>query len=93
MTGFMQRACIAASLGLVVAGTAVAQAQQSGGPNSCANSGGSSGELSDKLSRSKGVICPPDVDPGMQAPTPETGKMPVIQPPGSPGGNQNMQPK
>jgi hypothetical protein len=39
------------------------------------------------------VICPPDVDPAMKAPTPETGKMPVIPPPGSPGGDQKVQPK
>jgi hypothetical protein len=49
--------------------------------------------LSDKLARNDGVLCPPDVDPAIKAPTPETGKMPVIPPPGSPGGNPNVQPK
>jgi hypothetical protein len=49
--------------------------------------------LSDKLARSNGVLCPPSVDPEIRAPTPETGKMPVIPPPGSPGGNPNIQPK
>jgi hypothetical protein len=35
-----------------------------------------------------GVICPPDVDPGMKIPAPETGsKMPVIPPPD--GGRKN----
>jgi hypothetical protein len=29
----------------------------------------------------------------MKATTPNTGKMPVIPPPGSPGGDQNIQPK
>jgi hypothetical protein len=29
----------------------------------------------------------------MKAPVPETGKMPVIPPPGSPGGNPQVQPK
>jgi len=29
----------------------------------------------------------------MKAPTPNTGKMPVIPPPGSPGGNPDVQPK
>ena len=43
----------------------------------------------------KGVICPPNVDPGMKVtPPPETGsKMPVIPPDGVPGGDQKVQPK
>lgn len=51
--------------------------------------------LSDKLAQSRGVICPPEhVDPDIKAPTPQGGgSMPVIPPPGSPGGNQNVQPK
>jgi hypothetical protein len=48
--------------------------------------------LSDKLARTDGVLCPPNVDPEIKAPTPESGKMPVIPPPGSPG-NPNIQPK
>ena len=49
--------------------------------------------LSDKLARTDGVICPPNVDPEIRAPTPQGGKMPVIPPPGSPGGDPNVQPK
>jgi hypothetical protein len=49
--------------------------------------------LSDKLARTDGVLCPPNVDPDIKAPTPESGKMPVIPPPGSPGGDPNVQPK
>jgi hypothetical protein len=49
--------------------------------------------LSDKLARNEGVLCPPNVDPEIKAPTPETGKMPVIPPPGSPGGDQTVKPK
>jgi hypothetical protein len=50
--------------------------------------------LSDQLARSDGVICPPEkVDPAIKAPTPEGGAMPVIPPPGSPGGDQSVQPK
>ncbi|MDE2379531.1 hypothetical protein [Bradyrhizobium sp.] len=50
--------------------------------------------LGDKLARSDGVLCPPsDVDPEMRAPTPDTGKTPVIPPPGSPGGDPNLRPK
>jgi hypothetical protein len=48
--------------------------------------------LSDKLARNEGVLCPPNVDPNIKAPTPETGKMPVIPPPGSPGGDQSVKP-
>jgi hypothetical protein len=45
--------------------------------------------LGDKLARSDGVLCPPTgVDPEIRAPTPDTGSnMPVIPPPGSPGGD------
>jgi len=49
--------------------------------------------LSDRLARNNGVICPPSVDPHIKAPTPEVGKMPVIPPPGTPGGDQTVQPK
>ncbi len=78
--------------------TALAQAQ-SGGPSgkatACANGASTSPNqsLSDKLAQSNGVICPPNVDPAIKAPTPNAGKMPVIPPPGSPGGNPNVQPK
>jgi hypothetical protein len=50
--------------------------------------------LSDRLAQSSGVICPPKhVDPEIQAPTPPGGPMPVIPPPGSPGGNPDVKPK
>jgi hypothetical protein len=50
--------------------------------------------LSEQLARSDGVICPPPgVDPGIRAPTPEGGRMPVIPPPGSPSGDPNIRPK
>jgi hypothetical protein len=56
--------------------------------------GQSNETLGDKLARSDGTLCPPsNVDPQMRAPTPETGKMPVIPPPGSPGGDQTVRPK
>jgi len=56
--------------------------------------GQSNEALGDKLARSDGTLCPPaNVDPAMRAPTPETGKMPVIPPPGSPGGDQTVRPK
>jgi hypothetical protein len=52
------------------------------------------GNLSDKLARSDGVICPPArVDSEIRAPTPPGGAMPVIPPPGSPGGDPSVTPK
>ena len=57
------------------------------------------GSLSEQLDRSKGVIVPPastaNTDPGIVKPAPSTGatSMPVIPPPGTPGGDPNVQPK
>jgi hypothetical protein len=76
-------------------------------PNVCAQNHATVGEggdldvrkldgrnLSDKLAQSGGVICPPSqIDPAIKAPTPPGGSMTVIPPPGSPGGNPNIQPK
>ncbi len=73
--------------------TAQAPAQKSGdasGKNS------TDVPLSKKLDESKGVIKPSTgVDPGIhQDPPAKTGdKMPVIIPPGEPGGDQSIQPK
>lgn len=56
---------------------------------------GATGNLSQKLNRSEGVITPPAMDSGMvtRAPVPNPGTTPVIRPPGEPGGNQSVQPK
>jgi hypothetical protein len=55
---------------------------------------GSAEPLGDKLAKSDGVLCPPSgVDPEIHAPTPEGGRMPVIPPPGSPGGDPSVRPK
>ena len=53
-----------------------------------------SANLSDELSRSKGVICPPaEVDPGIFVP-PKVGEVtPAIPPPGTPGGDPSIVPK
>jgi hypothetical protein len=73
---------------------AFAQAQTAS-PKSCSDNARNSPNqtLSDKLDQSNGVICPPNVDPGIKAPTPNAGNMPVIPPPGSPGGDPTVQPK
>ncbi len=58
--------------------------------------GQSPAPLGDKLAKSDGVLCPPPgVDPQMRAPVPDagTGSMPVIPPPGSPGGDPDVRPK
>ena len=56
--------------------------------------GQASEPLADKLNKSDGVLCPPaGVDPEIHAPTPDAGNMPVIPPPGSPGGNPDVRPK
>ncbi len=51
-------------------------------------------DLGDRLARSKGIICPPaGIDPGIAAPPVGGGTMPVIPPPGTPGGDPNIIPK
>jgi hypothetical protein len=66
-------------------------------PERVSPSGNDQGDktLSDKLSRQRGTLSPPDVDPGMAVkPDPSThGTMPVLPPPGSPGGNRSVVPK
>ncbi|MBZ6076526.1 hypothetical protein [Microvirga puerhi] len=57
---------------------------------------GSTGTLSDKLEKSDGVIKPPPTatpDMRVPAPVPDPGTTRVIPPPGSPGGNQSVEPK
>jgi hypothetical protein len=49
--------------------------------------------LSDKLDRSRGVICPPDVDAAMTQKPPAEGTLKVVPPPGSPGGDPKVLPK
>jgi hypothetical protein len=80
---------------IVLTLTSVAWPQiQPPSPACAPGTGNSAGQnLSDTLSKNKGVLCPPDIDPAIKKPVPEVGKMPVIPPPGAPGGNQNIQPK
>jgi hypothetical protein len=50
--------------------------------------------LSDRLSRCDGVIRPPsNLNPDNTIEPPNTGTTPVIPPPGSPGGDQRIDPK
>lgn len=97
---------IAALLALACANAALAQSRVNPPPENGAAcppdikgepptvGGGSSEPLSDKLAQSKGVICPPaGVDREMQVTPPSGGHLKVIPPPGSPGGDPNVQPK
>jgi hypothetical protein len=86
-------ATLITALGLARAGTFPAPAQGPNAERPCSPLGDASKPLSQKLDQGSGVLCPPDVDPGMKAPTPETGKTPVIPPPGSPGGDPKVPPK
>jgi hypothetical protein len=54
-----------------------------------------SGTLGSDLNRSGGVITPPaDIDPEIKRTPPSTGaRMPIIPPPGTPGGNPTVKPK
>jgi hypothetical protein len=97
---------IAACVGFAQAGVVLAQPTENTSPEQGVTcppdvkgepptvGGGSSGPLSDKLARSKGVICPPaGIDRDMQVTPPGGGHLKVIPPPGTPGGDQNVQPK
>jgi hypothetical protein len=65
-----------------------------GEPPTVGGGGGSSESLSDKLADSKGVICPPSgIDREMQVAPPSGGRLKVIPPPGTPGGDPSVQPK
>jgi hypothetical protein len=70
------------------------QRQTGGLPPSSPGETTGSANLSDQLSRSKGVICPPaGIDPGLTVPPVGGGITPVIPPPGTPGGDPGLIPK
>ena len=83
----------AIAVALMLGAYAPAQAQTPDPTKGCTPQERSNGTLSNQLDKSNGVMCPPDVDPAMKAPTPSTGDKSVIPPPGTPGGNSSMQPK
>src|SRR5690349_15725693 len=57
-------------------------------PDTTMNNGDAN--LTDRLSKQQGTLQPPAVDPGIHAPLPPrtSENMPVIRPPGTPGGDQ-----
>lgn len=92
MKMFRNRCVIALAAMLAMNSIAYGQANAPDGQG-CTPAERSTGNLSQKLTQSNGVLCPPDIDPAMKAPTPHTGDTPVIPPPGGPRGNPNIQPK
>jgi hypothetical protein len=106
MRGHMLSVVVYAVVALTVySGTSAAQAPSQGttttpaesaAPQTAADTKPADVPLSKKLDENKGVLKPPPgVDPGIHQPAPaQTGdKMPVIVPPGEPGGDQSVQPK
>jgi hypothetical protein len=76
------------ALAISLAGTSLAlaqttdQAQTPPGQKGCTPQE-KSNETLQKSGQTAGVMCPPDVDPAMKAPTPQTGDPSVIPPPAS----------
>ena len=62
-------------------------------PKICSEQERANQTLSEKLDQTNGVICPPEIDPGMKAPTSHAGQTSVIPPPDSPCGEESVQPK
>ena len=74
--------CVALAMAFTAAGVGLAQAQapdpKGRTPQERANKA-----LSQDAKNNAGVICPPDIDPAMKAPTPKTGDPSVIPPAGT----------
>lgn len=92
-------ACVAGAVAIVVASTAAWSGTPAAGGDqnqSGATTPPGNVPLSKKLDKNEGVLKPPHgIDPEIRQPPPaKTGdKMPVIIPPGEPGGDQSIQPK
>jgi hypothetical protein len=80
MTMIAKRSSGVLAVALTVAATTLAQAQAPD-PKGCTPQERSSQALNQGADKNAGVICPPDVDPAMKAPTPKTGDPSVIPPP------------
>jgi hypothetical protein len=84
------KACLA-SLAISLFGTSLALAQAPD-PKGCTPQEKSNQTLQ-RSDQAAGVMCPPDVDPAMKAPTPKTGDPSVIPPPNTPESDPNSQAK
>jgi hypothetical protein len=76
ITQFQAVLLAALAVGLTV-GPGVAQAADTTG---CAPQEKSGQTLSQQLNKTQGVICPPDVDPAIKQPAPQTGDRPAVPP-------------
>ena len=72
------RATLAVAFTFACVGLAQAQAPD---PKGCTPQERANKALSEDANKNAGVICPPDIDPAMKAPTPKTGDSSVIPPP------------
>jgi hypothetical protein len=81
---------LALTLMLTMASSALAQ---TAGSQGCTPQERSNPALQKQDQTNSGVICPPDIDLGMKAPTPKTDDPSVIAPPGAPGGDSSMRPR
>ena len=95
----MHRICLVAAAVLGFSAVTVAAEEPSGRPAAGQPTTPAlppaSGTLSSDLNRSGGVITPPaDIDPEIKRNPPSTeAPMPIIPPPGTPGGNPMVKPK
>ncbi len=80
------KACLA-SLAISLFGTSLALAQAPD-PKGCTPQEKSNQTLQ-RSDQAAGVMCPPDVDPAMKAPTPKTSDTSVIAPPNTPESGLN----
>ncbi len=81
----LKKSAVAAVAFLAASSIAFAQAPTTDG-NGCTPQERSNKTLEHDQSNA-GVICPPEIDPGMRAPTPKTGDTSVIPPPRLQGGD------
>jgi hypothetical protein len=92
----LEKGCLAAIAFVAASSITFAQAQTTDGKaidsKGCTPQERSNKTLENDKSNA-GVICPPEIDPGMTAPTPKTGDKSVIPPPGASGGEPSVRPK
>ena len=77
------RPIFAAAFFIACASAQAADNSQAADDKPCSQQERSNQTLSEKLDQTAGVICPPDIDLAIKAPTPNAGKTPIIPPPGS----------
>jgi hypothetical protein len=82
--------CFLGALAITLAWSASVPARaQAPDPSGCTPQERSTQALQKSDALNAGVLCPPDVDPAMKAPTPKTDDRSVVPPPGDP----TVQPK